>query len=103
MTERSQNRAPDLRIYLKPNGEGQPVTLASYWRNDDRLKGGLDKRISKLKILMVDGTVVSVDNDRGSVSHYANVWEERPSDPRPRRDEHTNRQTSPMNDDDIPW
>jgi hypothetical protein len=95
---------PDTRIVLKPaKGEGGTVTLAAFWTDGDRPSGGLDRRIKRMKLELEDGTIVQVDNTKGSLSHYVNLYLDRPSDPRPRRDEHTNRQTSPMNDDDIPW
>lgn len=73
----TEKRRPDTRIVLKPiKGDGT-ITLASFWTDQGRPSGGLDRRIKKLHLLLEDGTKVLVENEHGSRTHYCNLYVDR--------------------------
>jgi hypothetical protein len=75
----SGGRKPDLSVSIKPAGEGKRVSLGAWWREDGRLKGGWDKRVRRVYVLLDDGKGGEVRVDvrkEGKWSHYLNAWEE---------------------------
>ena len=73
---------PDTRVVLKSKATGKTVlTLASYWTKGQPMpSGGLDRDVEELVVKWRDRDgnlhTETIDNRKGSVSHYANlqVW-----------------------------
>lgn len=100
-------RKPDLNVSIKPVGEGQRITLGAWWREDGKLRGGWDKRVKRVYVLLDDGRGgelrVDVKQENGKRTHYLNVWEERGEAASPKRSAPDAPPPDPFGDDDIPF
>lgn len=101
-------RKPDLNVSIKPVGEGRRITLGAWWREDGKLKGGWDKRVKRVLVLVDDGrggeVRIDVKRENGKGTHYLNVWEERGEAAPPKRSAPANDAPPPdFGDDDVPF
>ena len=87
----SGGRKPDIAIKVKgaQPGSGGSVSLAAFWREDGRLRGGWDKRVKRVAVLVDDGQGGTTKLDivkgaDGKWSHYCNAWEEVADAPAPK-------------------
>lgn len=71
-------RKPDIKVLFKSKGgeKTEYVDFAAFWRNDTGMYGGgLDKRITRVKIEFTDGSTKLIDvRDPKNPSHYCNVF-----------------------------
>lgn len=100
----NDKKRPDIKVFFKSKSDGSYVDFAAFWKNDDgRLGGGLDKRITRVKIEYEDGSTKLIDaRDKKNPSHYCNVFAGSP----PSRGQSQKREEPkrpPDDGDDIPF
>ncbi len=68
---------PEIKIAIKDAESGQVTSLFAFWRNDNgKLSGRLDGRVKAMKVLLDDGSVVTLRRtDEKRTSHYINCYE----------------------------
>lgn len=66
---------PNVSLYFKDKKTGKFVNFAAFWTDNGRPSGGLDKKITRVKIELEGGEVVVIANprDREQQTHYLNL------------------------------
>lgn len=69
---------PDLKVALKPKGEGERVYLLAFWRRENgKLSGDIDRKVRGLRVYLEDGSHVDVKRHLdGKLSHWLDAFED---------------------------
>lgn len=106
----SGGRKPDFTAKIrdaKAGRDAQDISLGAWWVEEGKLRGGWDKRVKRVFVLLDDGTRLDIQKGAdGKWSHYLNArnWTEAPPSA-PKRSAAVEPPPDPFGDDDsdIPF